>query len=173
MVDTIDEWALRVLQEFDEKRLVSATEAELDLGEDKAEDESEEEDVELSELRTRIADVLSDNVSEVRVSKRLSDSPACLVTPSGRMNAHIEAVLRANGQDVPKSKRIFEINPNHALITGLENVREKSPGSEAIQEWIELLYDQAVLAEGMPLENPARLASRMTRLMQSAIEAGA
>jgi len=171
MVDTIDQWAVQSLDEFNEKKLVAATDAELDLGKDGDEDDESETGGEMAELRAKIAAVLAENVAEVRVSKRLSDSPACLVTPPGAMNAHIEALLRAQGQDVPKAKRIFEINPTHTLIERIEAVREKSPESPALDEWVELLYDQAVLAEGMPLENPARLANRMTRLMETAIAA--
>ena len=147
--------------------------ADLDLDGEKKEKEedAEESEAQFVALRADIEKVLAEQVAEVRLSNRLASSPACLVIPEGGMATHIEMLLRANGQDVAKTKRIFEINPEHSLISGLEKVRSASPESDEFKEWVELLYDQAVLAEGMPLEDPSRLATRMTRLMESAMGA--
>ena len=173
MVDTIDQWAVGALDEFEDRKLVSAMTADLDLDGEKKEKEedAEESEAQFVALRADIEKVLAEQVAEVRLSNRLASSPACLVIPEGGMATHIEMLLRANGQDVAKTKRIFEINPEHSLISGLEKVRSASPESDEFKEWVELLYDQAVLAEGMPLEDPSRLATRMTRLMESAMGA--
>lgn len=172
MTDTIDQWAVGALDEFEDRKLVSAMTADLDLDGDKKEDKEEDKsEAALQDLRSGIEKVLAEQIAEVRISNRLASSPACLVIPEGGMATHIEMLLRANGQEVAKTKRIFEINPEHTLISGLEKVRSASPESEEFREWVELLYDQAVLAEGMPLEDPSRLASRMTRLMESAMGA--
>jgi molecular chaperone HtpG len=176
LVDAIDQWAIPTIETFEEHPLVSATTTELDLGgaEEKSEESAEEgaaEAATFDALRERIRSVLDENVSEVRVSERLADSPACLVVPEGGLPSHIELMLRANNQDVLKSKRVFEINPTHPLIVKLDQLHAANGEDPAVTEWVELLFDQAVLAEGMPLEDPARLASRMTKLMGVAMGA--
>jgi molecular chaperone HtpG len=108
--------------------------------------------------------VLSEQVSDVRVSERLTDSPACLVTPRGGLPAHIERLLRAHQHDLPEQKRILELNPSHALIQRMNG----ELSSSKLNDWIELLYDQALLVEGSPLPDPSRFSRRLVALMQSA-----
>ena len=167
MTDGIDQWAVSALAEYEEKPLVSAMTAELDLNTESEEEKASAET--FKSLSDHIKEVLSDHVSEVRVSSRLSDSPVCLVVPEGGMHAHIELLLRANGRDAPASKRILEINPGHLLIKNLNSLFEAKKDSDRVRDWIELLHDQALLVEGMPLEDPARFAGQMTRLMESAM----
>jgi molecular chaperone HtpG len=110
--------------------------------------------------------VLGDKVSEVRASKRLTDSPTCLVIAEGGMAPHIEQMLRARKMDVPASKRILEVNVDHPVVANLETVFKTAPSSDDVRSWIRTLYDQALIAEGSPLEDPADFARRLTALVQ-------
>ena len=159
------------MSEFEDKPLVSAMATDLKLNESDEDqtDEEKNEEEGLGGLTTRFSNVLDAKVSEVRVSKRLTDSPVCLVIPEGGMHAHIERILRLNNQEMPSQKRIMEINPDHTLINGLKAIHAGSPDSDQVTEWIELLYDQALLAEGSPIEDPGLFAGRMTRLLERAI----
>ena len=171
MTDGIDEWAMHGLKEFDGKRLVSALSEELELeGDEQDEEKKKAQEEQMKPLTERFSEVLSERVKEVRVSARLEDSPVCLVVPEGGMNAHIERMLRAQDQDVPHTRRILEVNPDHKLIQSLKSLAEKGDDATSVSEWIELLYDQALIAEGSPLENPALFAKRVTSLMESAVK---
>ncbi len=163
LTDSIDQWAVQALPEFDGVELVDALGGELDF-DDESDEESEEKTEALEPLTERFQEVLADDIAEVRVSRRLADSPACLVIPEGGVASHIERLLRAQGQDIPKQKRILELNPDHPLIDAVRDLNEK--GDEGVSEWIELIYDQALLAEGSPIEEPGRFAQRLTGLMQ-------
>src|SRR6185503_6882340 len=94
---------------------------------------------------------------EVRVTHRLTDSPACLVSEEWGMSAHVERILRAQGQDVPKQKRILELNPAHPVVQKLDAL-QKAGKSDEVKQWSELLYDQALVAEGTLPQDPSRLA---------------
>ncbi len=173
MTDPIDEWAVEGIREFEKKPLKSAMKADLDLSkeatdEEKAEKEANEE--RLEELCDRAKTVLEDDIEEVRVSNRLTDSPCCLVVPEGGLHAHIERILRAQGQDMPKQKRILEINPDHPVVEKLHLMHVADSDSEEVGDWFRLLHDQALLAEGSPIADPATFARRMTTLMQRALE---
>ncbi len=172
MTDAVDSFAVEGLEEFDGLPLVSVTGSDLKLDDEKAEKKPEEETA-LRELRDHIRRKLQDHVSEVRVSDRLTDSPVCLVVPEGGLQPYIERVLRATRKDAPKTKRILEVNPNHPLVKNLERLESKDPGSEKLDEWIELLFEQALLAEGSPVEDPIRFATRLTALLQEATGAAA
>ena len=172
MTDPIDQWVVQGLTEFNDKPLVSAmaTDLKLDDGEDEEGQEKDNaEEVGLGGLTARFTSVLDEKVSEVRVSKRLTDSPVCLVIPDGGLHAHIERMLRFNNQEMPTQKRIMELNPGHTLISGLKAIHDGAPESDQVTEWIELLYDQALLAEGSPIDDPGLFAGRMTRLLEQAI----
>jgi molecular chaperone HtpG len=174
MTHGIDQWAIEGLREFDGKQLVDAMQESAEEDEDKDEKSEEankakdEATKALDALLKRSKEVLSAQVSDVRVSDRLTDSPACLVVPRGGLPAHIERLLRAHQQDLPEQKRILEINPSHPLIERLNSELSKSPESAQLSEWIELLFDQALLVEGSPLPDPARFSKRLVALMQSA-----
>jgi molecular chaperone HtpG len=100
----------------------------------------------------------------------LLDSPACLVVAEGGLPPQIERLLRAQGRDVPKAPRILELNLEHPLLKNLQRLEEASPGSEKVQEWMHLIHDQAILAEGSPLEDPTAFAKRLTKLFTAASE---
>jgi molecular chaperone HtpG len=172
MTDAIDEWAVDALKTFDDKPLVSVMKADLDLeetDEDKAKKEAAQG--ELEGLVARITDVLGDAIAEVRLSSRLTDSPACLVVPEGGQHAYLERLMRSHDPKAQRTKRILELNPEHPLVGNMNKLHGLQPESVRLTEWIELLYDQVLLTEGSPVEDPNRLARRMTSLLQQASDA--
>jgi molecular chaperone HtpG len=173
MTHGIDQWAIEGLREFEGKQLVDAMVE--DFAADGADDEKKEEEKaedeshkSLEGLLARVKHVLDAHVSDARVSERLTDSPACLVVPRGGLPAHIERLLRAHQRDLPEQKRILELNPTHPLIQRMREEHTARADSPQLTEWIELLYDQALLVEGSPLPDPARFSKRLVALMQSA-----
>ena len=164
--DRVDEWLATHLNEFDGKTFQSVAQGALDL--DKLE-ETDEETKEarkkteegLKDLVERITKTLEAEVQEVRLSHRLTDSPSCLVGADNAMTASMERLLREAGQAVPDSKRILELNPDHALINRLKD--ESDDGR--FGDLCHLLYDQALLAEGGQLEDPAGFVKRMNNLL--------
>jgi molecular chaperone HtpG len=167
MTDPVDSFAVSALDEFDAVPLVSVTSPDLKLGEASAETKSAEESAALGDLRDFIRKTLQDEISEVRVSDRLTDSPVCLVVPAGGLPPYIERLLRATQKDAPHTKRILEVNPSHPLVKNLEALHAKDPASPKLAEWVEVLFDQALLAEGSPLKDPVRFAGRLTALLES------
>lgn len=163
--DPVDEWLATHLTEFDGKQLKSILHGELDLpGEKKADDEEEEKTDEVdahADLVEKIKGVLSEQVKDVRATTRLTSSPACLVSDEHDMSANLERILKASGQEPPPSKRILEVNPKHPLITALDAQTEPA----AIDNWSQLLYDQALLAEGGRLDDPAAFVKRMNDML--------
>ena len=173
MTDGVDPFAVTSLGEFEGKPLVSAMDENLELGEEELTDEQRAAEAEQKKqaepLVERFKAVLSSKVGEVRLSTRLTDSPVCLVVPEGGMAPHIERLMMARQMGIPAQKRILELNPGHPLIQNLERRAGQDAGSVA--SWIELLYDQALIAEGSPLENPSAFAQRLTTLLTSASNA--
>jgi molecular chaperone HtpG len=173
MTDGIDQWAVEGLTEYEGKPLENAMEADLNLeggaeAEKDGEDKPKESEGELGPLLARCKEILAEYVNEVRVSQRLTESPVCLVLPKGGVAAHIERLMRSYQQDLPAQKRILELNPKHPLIARLKAEVERDASSEKLREWVEMLYDQALLTEGSPLPDPARFAARVASLMQTA-----
>jgi molecular chaperone HtpG len=158
MTDPIDPFAISTLNEFEGKPIVNAMTENLDLGEAS----------ERTSLLEHMKVVLGDKVSEVRASKRLTDSPTCLVIAEGGMAPHIEQMLRARKMDVPMTKRILEINTAHPVVHNLDLAFQAAKDSEDVRSWIRTLYDQALIAEGSPLDDPADFARRLTVLVQKA-----
>jgi molecular chaperone HtpG len=160
--DRVDEWVVGHLHEFDGKPLASVTRGGLELGklETEAEREAEKKLAEAARgLVGRIKEALGERVKEVRTTARLTSSPACLVADEHDPGANLQRILRAAGQDVPKFPPILEINPEHPMVERL--TRE----DKRFKEWSELLFDQALLAEGGTLEDPAGFVKRMNELM--------
>ena len=162
--DRVDEWLVTSLTEFDGKTLQSVAKGELDLGEleDKDEKESSEKAAEAhKDLLQRMQEVLGESVKEVRVSHRLTDSPACLVVEEHDMSANLARVLKSVGQDAPQTKPIMEINVGHPLLERLEGEGD----AERFGDLTRVLFDQAQLAEGGQLEDPAAFVRRLNSLM--------
>jgi molecular chaperone HtpG len=170
MTDAVDPFALAALDKYKDKRLVSAMSADLPLGAARQEPRSAASE----SLLDRIKEILGERVGGVRSSERLTDSPACLVIPEGGLAPHVERLLRTRQVDLPVNKRILEVNLAHPLISRLSELHERDRQSPRVSEWVELLHDQALLAEGSPIENPAQFAKRMSELLTlaAAAEAG-
>jgi len=169
MTDPIDEWAVQGLGEFDEHRLVSAQDADLDLDESDEDKASREEHEEaFKPLFERMKEVLDEQISELRLSARLTDSPCCLVVPPGGQHAYLERLLRAQDQNLPRTRRILEVNPSHPLVINLKQLHGLQPESDQVTAWIEMLHDQVLLGEGTPLVDPSRMARRVTQLLEQA-----
>ncbi|MEW8396108.1 MAG: molecular chaperone HtpG, partial [Candidatus Thiodiazotropha sp.] len=162
--DRVDEWLVTSLTEFDGKTLQSVAKGALDLGEleDKEEKESTEQQTEEHKaLLQRMQDVLGEAVKEIRVSQRLTDSPACLVVEEHDMSANLARVLKSVGQDAPQTKPIMEINATHPLVERLEGEED----GDRFGDLTKVLFDQAQLAEGGQLDDPAAFVRRLNSLM--------
>ena len=162
MFDRVDEWVVAHLPEFGGKPLVSVTKGDLDLGplvSEPERDEARKQADAYRELVERIRQALGERVKDVRVTARLTSSPACLVADAHDPGANLQRILRSVGQDVPRFKAILEVNPDHPMVQRLK-YEEKRFG-----EWAELLFDQALLAEGGQLDDPAGFVKRLNELM--------
>lgn len=162
--DRIDEWMMGYLNEYDGKSFQDVARGDLDLGEVETEEDKkhkEEAAEEHKDLLERIKTALTDRVQEVRVTNRLTDSPACLVTGDFDMGAQMKKIMEAAGQKVPDSKPIFEINVDHPLVQRLE----REEGDERFNELSAVLLDQATLASGEQLQDPGAYVTRLNRLL--------
>jgi molecular chaperone HtpG len=164
LTDRVDEWMLSFLQDFDGKELVSVAKGGLDLG--KLEDEAEKKEHEETEssykdLVGKMKEALGDKAKDVRVTFRLTDSPACLVADEHELSGNLLRMLKAAGQNAPDSKPILEINPNHPLVTRL---KYQDAGSQ-FNDWAHILFDQALLAEGGSLSDPATFVKRLNEML--------
>ncbi|HEX6177584.1 MAG TPA: molecular chaperone HtpG [Thermoanaerobaculia bacterium] len=162
LYDRIDEWVASTLTEFDGKPLQSVAKGDLDLGKLKGEEakpaESADEDKPLLE---RIQAALKERAAAVRATARLTDSPACLVSDEHGLSTNLERILKAAGQNVPASKPVLEINPGHPLVQRLRSETDE----RRFADWSHILFDQATLAEGGQLEDPASFVKRLNELM--------
>jgi molecular chaperone HtpG len=162
MPERVDEWVVGHLTAFDGKPLVSVAKGGLDLG--KLEDEAEKKEVEaeateLAPLIERMRKSLGERVKDVRVTRRLTDSPACLVADEHDVSANLARMLKAAGQPAPASKPILEINPHHAVVLRLKDEERH------FDDWAKVVFDQALLAEGGQLDDPAAFVRRINELM--------
>ncbi|MET0701059.1 MAG: molecular chaperone HtpG [Mycobacterium sp.] len=158
LTDPVDEVWVESVPEFDGKTLQSVAKGEVDLGaSDDQVDESANGD--FAELLTWLQETLAEQVKEVRLSSRLTSSPACLITDTFGITPQLARMYRASGQEVPVGKRILELNPGHPLVTGLQQAMSESAPRDGLAETAELLYGTAVLAEGGALDDPTRFAT--------------
>ncbi|HEV7617941.1 MAG TPA: molecular chaperone HtpG [Burkholderiaceae bacterium] len=162
MTDRVDEWMLSFLQDFDGKELVSVAKGDLDLGklEDEAEKKRHEEtETTYKDLVEKMKTALADKAKEVRVTFRLTDSPACLVADENELSGNLMRMLKAAGQNAPESKPILEINPDHPLVQRLKYEDGK------FADWSHILFDQAMLAEGGTLADPSAFVKRLNEML--------
>ncbi|QDQ26071.1 molecular chaperone HtpG [Chitinimonas arctica] len=162
--DRVDEWFVGSLTEFDGKALASVAKGGLDLGglQDETEKQAQEaKAVDFKELTDKIKATLGDSVKEVRVTHRLTDSPACLVADEHAMSGNLERLMKSVGQNMGGSKPILEINPDHVLVGKLK----AELAGERFDDWSHILFDQALLAEGGQLDDPAGFVKRLNSLM--------
>ncbi|HUW27403.1 MAG TPA: molecular chaperone HtpG [Sulfuriferula sp.] len=163
LADRVDEWMISHLTEFDGKKLQSVAKGDLDLGKLADEEEKKEQAQQADAfkgLTDKIREALAEQVKEVRITHRLTTSPACLVAGEHDMGANLERLLKAAGQNVPGTKPILEINPKHALVQRLKDQTD----SDKFSDWSAILFDQALLAEGGQLEDPAAFVRRLNEL---------
>ncbi len=162
--DRVDEWLTSNLAEFDGKKLQSVAKGELDLDKDEASEKELDKKVKSSEkLVKRIKKTLGDRVEEVRVTNRLTDSPACIVLNEHDMAMHMQRILKEAGHAMPSSKPILEINPDHPIVKKLGGEKSK----KKFDDWSDILFDQAILAEGGQLEDPASFVTKLNKMLVS------
>ena len=162
--DRVDEWMMSFFTEFEGKKLQSVAKGALDLGklEDDVEKKAQEQAAgEHNDLVERMKKALGERVKDVRVTLRLTESPACLVADDHDMTAQLQRMLKAAGQAVPASQPILEINPGHPLVQRLQTVTDESQ----FYDLAAVLFDQSLLAEGGQLEDPAGFVKRLNQLM--------
>lgn len=158
LYDRVDEWLMAQVAEYQGRKFASVAKGELDFEPEAA---SEHDEQAASDLAGRIRRALDDRVGDVRVSKRLTTSPACLVLGEGDLALHMQHLLRQAGHHVPESRPTLEINPGHPLLQRMDGLGDDG----RFGEWSELLFDQAVLAEGGQLADPAAFVSRLNDLL--------
>jgi len=162
--DRVDEWLTNGLQEFDGKKLQSVAKGELDLGKfDSEKDKKEQKKTEkkAGSVIKHLKEVLGDKVEDVRVSHRLTESPSCIVLNEHDMALYMQNLMKQAGHEMPTSKPVLEINPTHPLIERMEAETD----DEQFADWADILFDQALLAEGAQLEDPAGFVNKLNKLM--------
>jgi len=166
--DRVDEWLVSSLTEYEGKKLKSVSQGSLDLG--KLEDEDKEEQKKEAEknydaLVSAIKKALGDIVKDVRLTYRLTDSPSCVVFDEHDMSGHMQRLLKAAGQQVEKTVPILELNPDHAI---LQKIKNRTSDEEAVSRWAKVLLNQALIAEGEQLKNPADFVKELNQLLVEA-----
>ncbi|MCG8470529.1 MAG: molecular chaperone HtpG [Desulfobacterales bacterium] len=164
MSDPVDEWVVQSLPEFEEKKLKSAEMGDLDLTE--VDDEKKEA---FKNFMEYLQKQLDDEIKEVKLSTRLKDSVSCLSGDAFGMSAYMEKIMKASGQEMPKQKRVLELNGSHALVEAVKNMFETDAGNPVLSDHAKVLYDLAVISEGGRLEDPALFSQRVGELMAKAI----
>lgn len=167
--DPIDEWVTTHLTEYEGKPLQSVNKGQLDLGEVQDEEEKKQEEQknkDYSKLVERIKGILDKRVKDVRITSRLTTSPACLVSDENDMGRHLEQILKASGQAIPGSKPILEINPDHPIVKKIDSETDE----EKFGDWSHILFDQALLSEGGQLDDPASFVHKLNSMIVTLAE---
>ena len=167
MTDPIDEFVISGLFKYADKDMKAVGKGEINFDSDKKEDKEKEEKTkkEYSSLLEFMQKNLSENVKEVRFSKRLTDSACCLVGGDYDQSPYMERIMKSMNQEMPKAKRILELNPDHVIVGSMKKLYELDSESSKLGEFAELLYDQALLTEGSPIANPLKFSKRVAELM--------
>ena len=172
MTEPVDEFILSGFGEYDKKKLKSIAQGDIDLGTEEekkiADEQKKETSGKYKKLIKKVQDSLKDYVKEVRLSDRLTDSASCLVTDDGDMNPQMERIFAAMNQAVPETKRILELNPDHPVIETMNDLFAADKKNSKLADYSELLYDQALLTEGIAIKDPAKFARLVTNLMVQA-----
>ena len=170
MTDAVDTWTAEAIATFGGKKLVNAMRADVKLpSTDDDAKKVEEASKGFEPLLSVAKKTLSGKVADVRTSSRLVDSPAVLTLGQGAMPAHLEKVIRQSGKDVPRGKRELELNPSHPAVKRLAAIAAENPSDPRLDDFIFVLYEQALVAEGSPLEDPNGFAKRLTSLLTQAV----
>ncbi len=161
--DRVDEWLVSHLTELDDKKLQSVARGSLDIDEEEDKKELEETEKTFLSVLEHASKVLGGKVKEIRLSQRLTDSPSCLVLEEHDMSAQMQQIMEAAGQYAPKSEPILELNPDHSLVKKLNDIND----DELFEDYTHLLFEQAQLAAGAPLEDAAGFVKRVNKLLDS------
>ena len=162
--DRVDEWLLSHLPEYDGKTFTSVTQGDLDLGKldtDEDKKEQEKQETEFASFIERVKEVLGDKVKDVRITHRLTSTPSCIVADSDDMSTQMAKLMAQMGQPVPDSKPIFELNPEHVMVSKLADMADE----ELFAQWSELLLEQAILSEKGSLDDPSEFVGRINKLL--------
>ena len=160
--DRVDEWLTAHLMEYEGKKLQSVAKGELDLGDDEtSEQELEKKAKSAEKLLKRMKDALAEKAADVRVTNRLTDSPACIVLNEQDMAMHMQRILKEAGHDLPSSRPILEINTDHPIVKKLDAEKSK----KKFADWSSILFDQALLAEGGQLDDPAGFVAKLNKML--------
>jgi molecular chaperone HtpG len=170
MADPIDEWVVQSVTQYDDIPLKAIDKGEINLEGDENQEERDEEKKNFAGLMDHMKDVLSDDLSDVRLSRRLSDSACCLVHDEQGMNANMERIMRAMNQEVPTSKKILELNPDHELVKKMNTLAGADEHKDQLQSFVDLLYGQAQLTSGAEVKNPGHFSQLVSDLMLKASE---
>lgn len=170
--DTIDEWVVQRLTDYDGKPLQAVDRGDLDLDSEEEKEahqsERDQAEQEYKELLEYMGTALKEQIKEVRLSSRLTDSSCCLVADEAGMNAHMERIMQAMNQEAPPSLRILEVNPEHPVLDRMKALYQADPDGQTLADYVELLYNQALLTEGSAPKNPLRFAQLVSDLMVKA-----
>lgn len=169
LTEPVDEWMLQRLTEWDGKPVQRADQGDGPAEGDEAKAAREKKQEELGGLLGAMQEALDEDIKEVRFSARLKDSPAVLVGDAQGLSPQLEGLLRRSGQEIPKQKRVLELNPEHALVDGLRRLYEVDEKSPRVRDYAALLHGQALIAEGVALEDPAAFTRLVTVLMTEAV----
>jgi molecular chaperone HtpG len=172
LVDPIDEWVVQSLTEFDGKKLVNAAKGDLDLGDLSKEEKKHQDEAkgQYEKFMKDLGEKMAETIKEVRVTTRLDESPCCLVADEHDLGANMERILKMSNQKVPESKRILEINPDHPIIQRLNALYEADPVNPGLPDWYGVLVDQALLAEGSEIRNPAEYVKKVNGFLANVLE---
>ncbi|MBQ7396756.1 MAG: molecular chaperone HtpG [Lentisphaeria bacterium] len=163
MTDPIDEWVMQSMFQYQQKHFKSVTKGDMEFDGEK--EKIEEAQKKYAQLVDYLKTELGNEVSEVRFSARLTDSPCCLIVDGAALSPHMERLFKAMHQDIPESKRILELNADHALIEALNAMVGKEEKKEELSQFVRILWEQALIAEGSPLKDPAAFAKAVTALL--------
>lgn len=161
MSERVDEWLMGQVHEFDGKKFQSVAKGELDLAAVAGEEEDKQDSEQDKELLERVKKALTGQIEDVRSSIRLTQSPSCIVLNEQDMAMYMQQLMKQAGQEMPASKPVLEVNTEHPILKRMQDEKD----DERFNEWARLLLDQAVLAEGGQLEDPAAFVRRMNDMM--------
>ncbi|OGV51499.1 MAG: molecular chaperone HtpG [Lentisphaerae bacterium GWF2_44_16] len=173
MIDPIDEWVVQSIPEYSGKKLKSVGKGDIELDDEskkEAEEKTEKADKEHKNLIEFLKKELTEKVKNVRFSKRLTESACCLVSDEFDPSAHMERIFKAMKQQMPQTKRILELNPEHPLINAFQKLYDKNPANPKLSEFADMLYDQALLTEGNAIPDPLNFSKKLASLMVTGIE---
>lgn len=173
MTDPIDEWVVQSLTQYNEKTLKAVGKGEIELDEESKKEIAEKTEKATKEHKSLIECIkksLEDKIKDVRFSQRLTESACCLVSDVYDPSPNMERIFKAMNQNMPQTKRILELNPDHPMINGLQALYDKSSKDPKLTEYAEILFDQALLAEGSPIPDPLAFSKRVSELMVSSLQ---